>query len=736
MKNSAHLFICLVTIFAGQDAMAANSNSTTKQAIADYIRPLSFEPNRGQTDKQVDFLAQGTGYSLFLSHAEAVMVLRRGDPPRAPGSHSRPMAVKWVTVRMRPVGGNASAEVDALGKLAGKSNYFIGSLPDRWRTGIPNYAKVRYGNVYPGVDMIYYGNQRQLEYDFVVGPGADPGSIALEFQSASKAELDREGGLVMHTDAGDLRWHKPVAYQEVNGTRKLVACAYAPRDRQRLGFALGAYDSTQPLIIDPELEYSSVLGGIVRDEGHAIAVDVHGNAYITGSANSFGNSDTPFPTTEDAFQKQPKGLARSAFVAKFNSNGKLIYSTYLGGSGFDTCPPNGCYNGDEGNGIAVDKYGNAYVTGDTASPDFPVKNAFQPTLKSSNGLSNAFVTKLDRGGDALVYSTYLGGSVADAGSGIAVDTEGNAYVTGGTGSDDFPTKNPLPNQPQNTGSNAFVTKLCPAGNSLVYSTYLGGSMGDGGSGIAVDRRGHAYVTGATNSPDFPTKNAFQQELKSEFTNAFVTKFDTGGDSLIYSTYLGGSGDGEGFGDVGAGIAVDVHGNAYITGSTASPDFPTKNAFQPSLTVTGDLSPTAAFVTKLDNDGRTLVYSTYLSGSGYPPFAPGDAGFGIAVDKRGSAYVTGAATSPDFPTKNAFQPVIADLGGGNAFVTKFDPAGTALVYSSFLGGSRGFGDRANGIGVDAQGNAYLTGRVGTGDFPIKNSIQNPPGGVFVAKISAR
>jgi Beta-propeller repeat len=606
---------------------------------------------------------------VFLSYSDAVMTFENG-----------------AAVRMRPVGANACSKPESLDPQASKSNYFIGNVPEHWHTNVPNYTRVRYRDIYPGVDLIYYGNQRQLEYDFVVAPSADAHKIVLDFQGTSKASLDREGNLVMHTTAGDLRWHKPVAYQEADGVRKLVACAYMRKGGQ-LGFKLAAYDRTKPLIIDPVLEYSTYLGGSFIDQAFGIAVDRDRNVYITGFAGS-----TDFPTTSNAFQTARPGLG-NAFVTKFDAIGNVVYSTYLGGSN----SPSG--QGDQGFAIAVDAIGDAYVTGYTASTDFPTKNAFQKTLKSPE--TNAFVTKLDAAGNELVYSTYLGGSSfdGDQGNGIAVDADDNAYVTGFTLSADFPTKNAFQENLKG-GRNAFITKLDAAGCALIYSTYLGGSGGDQGNGIAVDADHNAYVTGFTLSADFPTKNAFQNKLKahcSDCTNAFVTKLDRDGDSLVYSTYLGGASMPD-FAEVGNAIAVDEHGHAYVTGATNSTDFPTKNAFQRELKgQSGN-----AFITKFDADGDSLAYSTYLGGSGASiPSATccGDRGMGIAVDAHGHAYVTGVSVSTDFPTKDAFQDKLK--GSSDAFVTKIGAHGRALIYSSYLGGSGSpqFGDQGRGIAAD-------------------------------------
>lgn len=702
----AHIFITFLAIFAVKGAVSTERNfkpfgQAKPAAMTDYARPLSFEPNRGQTDRPVDFLAHASGYTLFLSRAEAVTALQNG-----------------AAVRMRPVGANGSAPAQALESQPSKSNYFIGSVPRHWYTNIPNYAKIRYRNVYAGIDLIYHGNQRQLEYDFVVKPGADPRRILLEFLGATKAELDQSGDLVMHTAAGDLRWHKPVAYQEINGGRKLVGCDYL-RKGGRLGFRLAAYDKDKPLIIDPELEYSTYLGGSGYDQAFGVAVDADGSAYVTGNTSSAN-----FPV-KNSYQGTLKTQYGNAFVTKFDSVGKLVYSTYLGGSGdapFGT-------DGDFGFGIAVDRGGNAYVTGLTYSPDFPTKNAYQQEPKNNDYNGNAFVTKLGASGSDLVYSTYLGGSGSQEGSGIAVDRHGSAYVAGETTSSDFPLKNAF--QPvQNGLYDGFLTKFDPSGEALIYSTFLGGSGEDGIFGVALDDAENAYVTGFTQSLDFPTKNAFQIDLKG-FQDAFVAKFDAAGTALVYSTYLGGSDNSlNSPGDFGFAIAVGKHNDAYVTGYTGSSDFPTKNAFQDEL----KSSYSDAFVTKF-GPGGALVYSTYLGGSGG---YPGDGGYGIAVDKAGRAYVTGITVSTDFPIKDAFQTSNRAPKSGNAFVTEFDVDGDALVYSSYLGGS--VFDTASGIALDKHGDAYVVGLTFSADFPVTNNAFQPVFGgyadAFVTKISAK
>jgi len=690
--------------------------------------PLTFEANRGQTDSQVKFLARSGRSTLFLTSSEALLVLTKAEArakrekvPLPKPDLTPPEKVTRTVVRMKLVGANPEPRVEGRQELPGKVNYFIGNDPAKWRTNVPTYAKVQYTNVYPGVDLIYYGNQRQLEYDFVVRPGADPKAIALGFQGADRLEVDGQGDLVLHTAAGSIRQRKPVIYQEIDGARREIAGGYIIEAARQVSFRVAAYDASRPLIIDPALSYSTYLGGTSLDYAQGIAVDSAGNAYVAGFTASMD-----LPTTTGAFQPtlgaSNNGGSFNAFVAKLNSTGSgLIYSTYLGGTGN--------YPGDRGYAIALDTSGNSYVTGSVTSTDFPTTpGAFQPT--NSLGSVNhpkAFVTKLNSTGSALVYSTYLGGAASDSGVGIAVDTAGHAYVTGFTESADFPTT-PGAFQPTLAGVNgdAFVTKLNVLGTGLVYSTYLGGTASNAGVGIAIDTTGNAYVTGNTQSTNFPTTiGAFQPTLAGSM-NAFVTKLNALGTGLVYSTYLGGSA-----GDSGVGIAVDTASSAYVTGSTHSSDFPTTaGAFE--ATFVGAFGAEDAFVTKLNSTGSALVYSTYLGGTGQ------DHGQSIAVDSSGNAYVTGVTESTNFPTTpGAFQTTI---GGSlqDAFVTKLNPLGTGLVYSSYLGGS-GANDSGNGIAVDtlASPNAYVAGSTDSADFPVtpgafQTALQTGAD-AFVAKI---
>jgi hypothetical protein len=784
------------------------SRQTTKPLPYGQL-PLGFEANEGQTDQRVRFLARGSGYSLFLTSNEAVLALRRPGGNATQASHSNPAILRAMEpvpagsripnvvarsalipsraaelttnsalttpesrasniepatqaiLRMRLVGAKAAAKMTGLGELPGKSNYFLGNDPKKWRTNVRNYTKVKYEKVYPGVDLVYHGNQQQLEYDFVVQPGADPQQIAFQISSAEfkpanavEAEtvrIDRNGDLVVPADGGELRFHKPVVYQPMTYKRQMTAAAgrrvieanYVLRGGERIGFQLADYDRKRPVIIDPTLVYSSYLGGSSDDLGSAVAVDALGNAYVTGETFS-----ADFPTTSGAFQSVKPGDVSNAFVTKLNAAGSaVVYSTYLGGNDL---------NGVSGRGIAVDASGNAYVRGFTNSIDFPTTpGAFQRTF---GGGEDAFVTKLNASGSALVYSTYLGGSGFDGGfdgGGIAIDAAGNAYVTGTTTSGDFPTTpgafQTTPGDGFGRVQDAFVSKLNAAGSALVYSTYLG-ATDTGGFGIAVDAKGNAFVAGFTNSADFPTTPGAFQTTYGGLGEAFVTKLNIAGSGLLYSTYLGGSG-----GARATAIAVDAAGNAFVTGHTSNTNFPTTlGAFQTTCggcnlgTDSGD-----AFITKLNPSGSALVYSTFLGGSG------DEAGNGIAIDASGNAYVTGFTNSGDFPTtRAAFQ---AAYGGGvsDAFVSKLNAAGSALVYSTYLGGN----DIDNGTGIalrreraerhdqtalqqtqnddrfddeTASGNTYVTGYSFSSNFPTTpGAFQTIFGGVadaFVAKIA--
>ncbi len=635
--------------------------------------PLRFEKNQGQTDSQVRFLSRGSGYSLFLTPAEAVLAVH--------GASSKPGNSVSQVVRMRLMGGNRLCSLEGLDPLKSKSNYLIGNDPENWRRGVGNFGRVSAREVYPGIDMVYYGNQGRLEYDFQLKPGADPKEIRLKFQGARKVRIDPQGNLALETKAGPLVFQKPVVYQG-GGTRKVfVAGKFVGIGRDEIGFSLGAYDKSAPLVIDPTLVYSTYLGGSGGDFAYSIAVDGAGSAYVTGWTAS-----TNFPTTAGAVQTLLGGNT-DVFVSKFNPAGSaLVYSTFFGGT-----------SADEGQNIKVDSAGDAYVTGYTFSINFPyTAGAFQTTRLGS---SSAFVVKLNPGGTAFIYSTYLGGSLTTGGYGIDVDSAGDAFVTGQAALGTFPTTAGAFQTSSSGTGDAFVAELNPAGSALVYSTYLGGSGNDWGYGIAVDASGNAYVTGYTTSSDFPTTGGALQSGLIGLQDAFVVKLNSTGSALVYSTYLGGISS-----EVGYKVAVDAGGNLYVVGSTSSTNFPTTaGAYQTALAGNGN-----AFLTKLNSTGG-LVYSTYLGGNN------DDLAFGIQVDSAGDAYVTGYTSSSNFPTTaGAYQPADPGIGSTHAFVSEFNPAGSGLLYSTYFGGSSA--DGGYGLALDTSGNVYLAGDTYSSNFP--------------------
>ena len=575
-------------------------------------------------------------------------------------------------------------------------NYLIGNDPARWHARVPTFSRVKFEQVYPGVDVICYGNPRQLEYDIVVAPGADPSQIALEIAGAEDVKLTADDDLLVHTVAGEIRQHRPWVFQKALTGRTQIGGRYVvragPEKIHKVGFELGVYDRKRALIIDPVLTYSTFLGGVNNELANALAVDAAGNVYVAG--NTFSVSD--FPTTPGAYQTNAASDLADVFVTKLNPAGSgLVYSTYLGGG-----------ETDFGLGIAVDAAGSAYIVGETyAVTSFPVTyGAVQTTY--GGGSADAFVTKLSADGSKLIYSTFLGGGGYEGGSdgfslfeqmGIAVDTNGNAHVTGATTSTRFPTT-PGALQANNAGaSDIFVAKLNSTGTALIYSTLIGGSQVELSSRVALDRNGNAYVVGTTASANFPTTPGSYKTNITGLQNAFLAKFNPSG-ALMFSTLLGGNG-----GEYGQGVAVDSSGNAYVTGLTGSSNFPvSSNAYQ--RTYRGGLSD--GFVTKFNASGSGLMYSTYLGGT------QSEQPNGIAVDANGNAYVVGDTESINFPTKNALQGDPSD-GNTDAFVAKLTPDGSDVVYSTYLGGNQY--DQALDVTVDPVGNAYVVGWT----FPTAN-----------------
>jgi uncharacterized protein (TIGR03437 family) len=566
------------------------------------------------------------------------------------------------------------------------------------------------------VDLIFYGAQRQLEYDFVLEPGADPRQIELAFAGAEQMSIDAGGDLVLSLKDGEVRQRKPVVYQEIGGARRNVEGDYAIRNpqsairNQTVSFEIGEYDPSQPLVIDPVLSYSSYLGGSGFDHGNAIAVDANGNIYVAG-----GTGSANFPGVNGA-QRNFGGFF-DGFIAKFNPGGtSLIYATYLGGNRQDACLS-----------LAVDSSGSAFVTGITDSLNFPTASALQASY--GGGDFDAFVAKLNPSGSTLTWSTYLGGNDDDQAYAIAVDSAGLAYVAGRTESLNFP-KAQARQPAYGGGVDAFVTKFNAAGSALLYSSYLGGNEIEFGTGIAVDANSNIYVAGITDSLNFPTVQPLQANFGGGSADVFVTKLNADLASYGYSTYLGGSED-DRIAVPGNSIAVDQNGNVFLMGFTRSANFPVANALQLAFAGASD-----AFVTKLNPSGSALVYSTYLGGSDQENV--GNDGFlnhDIAVDAAGNAYVIGTTRSTNFPLAHATQQSFGGLS--DAFVAKLNATGSALVYSTYLGGSNH--EDGLSIAVDAIGNAYVSGWTVSGNFPTAGASQPNYGGgetdAFVVRLNA-
>jgi hypothetical protein len=696
VSGQAHLALGgLVGVMAG--AQTSPSKHDAAQPADRYGSPaLVFEANYGQTDAQVDFIARTDYSTVFLTPTAAVFAV--AQPTRVDPRATHPFAERdtlapradyaGVAVHMEVVGANPNARPSGTNPLSGIVNYFIGNDSNNWHTNIPTFGGARYEDVYPGIDLAYYGNDGQLEYDFIVSAGANPNAISLSFTGADSVEVSPQGDLVVSTAAGNFVQRRPFTFQEVGGERHEVPSAFAVAGTQ-VRFEVGNYDSTWPLVIDPlVMGYSTYLGGALGDDqGTGIGVDASGNAYAAGMTTS-----VKFPSTPGAFDASYNG-ASDVFVTKTPATGNsLLYASYLGGSGDD-------YTYD----LALDSFGNVLVPGYTSSADFPTTvGAFDTT---SNGGSDGFVIKLGPEGNELFYSTFFGGSGNELTHDIAVDGLGNAFVTGATPGQGFPTTAGAFDTTPNGGSDAFVVKLSVDGSTLLYGTYLGGSATDVGSGMAVSGRGSAFLIGYTFSADFPvTPGAFQASYNGNSTIAFVARLNRAGSMLAYSTFFGDPEPATG-GTTGVAIALHAGNNACIVGYTHSPNLPvTPGAYD--TTYNGDDD---AFIAKLTGDGSALVYSTYIGGANF------EEGREIAVDNVGNVFMPGWTASNNFPTTPDGFDTAYNGGGSDAFLVKLSPDGANLTYGTYLGGSND--DRANEIAVDLSGSAYVTGETASTNFPV-------------------
>ncbi|MEW6734753.1 MAG: SBBP repeat-containing protein [Acidobacteriota bacterium] len=649
--------------------------------------PITFEVNRGQADAGVNFLSRIYGYDLFLTANEAILALHDQN-------HSNAVDNDSVVLRMKLIGANRAARARGINPMPGKSNYLFGNDPQKWCTNVDNYARIEYQDIYPGVKLAYYGNQRQLEYDFIIAPGANPNRIGFAFTGAQELRIDDNGDLVINTGKEEIRQHKPFAYQLRNGHKEEIACHYTFKQNHEVSFQLGHYDRSRELVIDPTLVYSTYLGGNSGDAGTDIAIDSVGNIYVVGRTDSLN-----FPT-RTPIQMNNNGNG-DIFVSKFNPSGStLIFSSYFGGSGDEIA-----------NSVAVDSMGNIYLAGATRSGDFPITSG---ALQRNPGVGvDGFVAKLNATGTQLIYSTFLGGSGDDLINDLTIDSNGNVYVTGSTRSTDLPVT-PNAFRPANGGfRDAFVSKINTTGSMLIISTYLGGNTDDGGNALAIDTMGNIYVTGSTKSPDFPvTTGAFQSMFVGGSPNSmpggdvFITKLNPTGTMVIYSTYLGGLDD-----EFGVDLVLDAANNAYVAGLTRSMDFPTQNPFQrqnnggPTLSIAFD-----AFVTKLNPAGTVVLYSTYLGGNDF------DVANNLALDRAGNLYIVGSTASTNFPIMDPLQGMNQSLNNDtDIFVAKLNPTGNMLDYSTYMGGTNI--ELGDGIVVDANGTVFITGTTVSTNFPV-------------------
>jgi uncharacterized protein (TIGR03437 family) len=627
-----------------------------------------FEPNQGQVHRSVEFLARsGGGYVYFGRNRMAVR-----------------------DVRMDLIGANRKAEVEFDEPTGGISSYFIGRTEKDWHTGIPHYARVRYKNVYSGIDLVYYNSGRDIEYDFVLRPGADPNQIRVAYNKP--VQVDENGDLLI---AG-LRLKQPRVYQ--NGRE--IACEYLIGKSNEVHLALAEYDHSQALTVDPVLEFSTYLGGVAEESGFAVTLDSQGNVYVVGGMQAPAAPDlNPF--------QQTTALINSPVVFKMTPDGrKILYYAFVGNGGWD-----------QATSVAIDADGSAVIHGDTRNTNFPLKNAFQTQYKAA--FSNTFITKLSPDGKSLVYSSYIGGSFEDFSRGVALDRNGNAWITGYTYSNDFTIKQALQSRYGQSGD-CYVAKVAPNGD-LLWSTYLGGSGADWCEGIAMDQQGNAYIGGGSSSLDFPLENAIQTTItpRNSFPTPLLVKLSNDG-TIVTATFVGGPTAGTAW-----SVALDPAGNVFLAGGADSA-LVTKNAFQAHSG-----SSSNGFVLELDNALKNVIFATYLGGSG------SDRVTALAVDQFGSIYLTGTTSSADFPVKGSLQSFI---GGSvcqcDAFVAKFAPGAQSLIYSTLLGGNN-FDLPGNGVAVDGSGNLYVTGSTRSTDFPVKNAFQGTFGGgqdIFFTKIS--
>ncbi|MEP7367406.1 MAG: SBBP repeat-containing protein [Acidobacteriota bacterium] len=644
--------------------------------------PVFFIANKGQFEPDAEFHAFSQRMKAWLE-PERIVLAQDDD-----------------VVEMMFPGARRAPRIEGMQPLATRVNYLRGAGQQSVQD-VPAFAAVAYRELYEGVDMIFAAEAGNLKTEFIVQPGTDHRVIRIRYRGAQSVEVEEEGGLVVHTSKGSFREHAPIAYQDLPEGRRYLGASYFMQGDETAGYLIEEYNHQVPLVIDPVLTYSTYIGGTRSDAGNSIALDSAGSIYVAGYTDS-----TNIPT-QSSIQNQ--GGSMDAFVFKLNAAGtQIVFATFIGGAG-----------DDRAYGVAVDAAGSAYACGVTASADFPKFNSAQ-IQAARGGARDGFVLKLNPAGNALVYSSYIGGSGNDAIYGCVLDSYNQLYAVGETNSTDLPTKAPF--RATNAGGYDGMLLKINFNSALVFNTYFGGAADDSGRAIAL----HAtqltpYVTGYTWSTNFPVLNP-AQPTNAGGQDAFVMRFNSDGNALVFSTYLGGSGGTTILPEQGLAIAVDPFGNNYVAGVTSSTNFPVASAYQ--STNKGGLD---AFFTKHDNGG-IRVYSSYLGGSGT------DVATSLVVDVNRQIFVAGYTSSVNFPT---VLPSQAILGGSyDAFMTQVNVNGAPLIYSSYLGGTAA--DQAYGVAINLLGEMFLTGTTSSSNFPTQSAYRYTQAGsldMFVAKLSA-
>jgi predicted outer membrane repeat protein len=639
--------------------------------------PLAFIENQGQIDERAEFVAYSQKATVYFTLTEAVFHFAEKASSKNGKSH------KELVLRAEFLNANREALIEGREMLPGKINIFRGNDSSKWLTNIPTYREIFYKNLWSGINLIYRGEESYgLKYDFVIQPGADPAQIRFRYHGCEGISVNSSNELIIKTALGDITEKVPSIYQAIDGKHIEVKGSFEVIDSGTVGYRLGDYDKNQELVIDPGLLYSTFIGGAYSDSAYEIFVDSLGQAYITGYTASLD-----FPVSSGAYDTTYNWNG-DVFVTKLNQNGNgIIYSTYIGTDDEE----------EEGRAIAVDASGNAYITGYTISPNFPTTpGAYDTTY---NSIGDVFLLKLNSTGSALIYSTYIGGSGYEMGNDVVVDGDGYAYVCGTTDSANFPKTAGAFDESYNNWEDGFVLKMNQSGSALAYSTFLGGAHDDFAFGICLDSLGNAFITGATDSDNFPvTPGAY--DINWILMEAFVAKLNATGSDMLSCTFLGGSSE-----ESADAIVLDKNGDVYICGGTHSSDFPTTpGGYDTTYNGNGDF-----FVTKLYPTLDHLYYSTYIGGSTSIDYA-----FGIQVDNLGQAYIAGRTESSGFPTTpGAFDTTFNGIYYDSVLI-KLNRGGSDLLYSTYIGGDED--DIAYAIALDSYGNAYVVGATYSSDYP--------------------